>query len=200
MYTGMSLLYPTPPVVERGIALHKMIRLLVHGLGGEGYLTFMGNEFGHPEWLDFPREGNNSSYHYARRQWNLVDDQNLRYCQLNAFDAAMNKAETKHGWLSSDPGYVSRKHEDDKIIAFERGGHLFVFNFHTSKSFTDYKIGVWESGTYQVALETDSADYGGFSRIDATVKHHTFDEGYDGRRFSLNLYLPCRSAMVLVKM
>ena len=71
MYTGMSLLYPTPPVVERGIALHKMIRLLVHGLGGEGYLTFMGNEFGHPEWLDFPREGNNSSYHYARRQWNL---------------------------------------------------------------------------------------------------------------------------------
>ena len=71
MYTGMSLLYPTPPVVERGIALHKMIRLLVHGLGGEGYLTFMGNEFGHPEWLDFPREGNNSSYHYARRQYNL---------------------------------------------------------------------------------------------------------------------------------
>ena len=174
MYTGMSLLYPTPPTVERGIALHKMIRLLVHGLGGEGYLTFMGNEFGHPEWLDFPREGNNSSYHYARRQWNLgrrwdlnfenrftyinlhskitnnskfnkyfvvsVDDQNLRYCQLNAFDAAMNKAETKWGWLSSDPGYVSRKHEDDKIIAFERGGHLFVFNFHTSKSFTDYKV------------------------------------------------------------
>ena len=69
-----------------------------------------------------------------------VDDQNLRYCQLNAFDAAMNKAETKWGWLSSDPGYVSRKHEDDKIIAFERGGHLFVFNFHTSKSFTDYKV------------------------------------------------------------
>jgi len=199
MYTGMSLLYPTPPVVERGIALHKMIRLLVHGLGGEGYLTFMGNEFGHPEWLDFPREGNNSSYHYARRQYNLVDDQNLRYCQLNAFDAAMNKTETKYGWLSSDPGYVSRKHEDDKIIAFERGGHLFVFNFHTSKSFTDYKIGVWESGTYQVALETDSADYGGFSRIDTGVKHQTFNEGWDGRRFSLNLYLPSRTAMVLVR-
>ena len=77
MYTGMSLLYPTPPVVERGIALHKMIRLLVHGLGGEGYLTFMGNEFGHPEWLDFPREGNNSSYHYARRQWNLGQNYTL---------------------------------------------------------------------------------------------------------------------------
>ena len=71
MYTGMSLLQPTSPVVDRGMSLHKMIRLLVHGLGGEGYLTFIGNEFGHPEWLDFPREGNNSSYHYARRQWNL---------------------------------------------------------------------------------------------------------------------------------
>lgn len=200
MYTGMSLSSPPSPIVDRGMALHKMIRLIVHGLGGEGYLTFMGNEFGHPEWLDFPREGNNSSYHFARRQWNLVDNENLRYRQLNAFDAAMNKTDEKYGWVSDPvPGFVSWKHEDDKVIAFERAGCLFVFNFHTSKSFTNYKVGIWDSGAYHVVLETDSAEYGGHSRIDTSVQHHTFDEGYAGRRFSLNLYLPCRTALVLAR-
>ena len=91
MYTGMSALHPASDIVNRGIALHKMIRLLVHGMGGEGYLNFIGNEFGHPEWLDFPRAGNNSSYNYARRQWNLVDDESLRYKFLNNFDGAMNR-------------------------------------------------------------------------------------------------------------
>ena len=91
MYTGMSLLHPSNDIVDRGIALHKMIRLIVHGMGGEGYLNFMGNEFGHPEWLDFPRAGNDSSYQHARRQWNLVDDENLKYKFMNAFDSAMNK-------------------------------------------------------------------------------------------------------------
>ena len=92
MYTGMSLINSsTNDIVDRGIALHKMIRLIVHGMGGEGYLNFMGNEFGHPEWLDFPRAGNNSSYQHARRQWNLPDDENLKYKFMNAFDAAMNK-------------------------------------------------------------------------------------------------------------
>ena len=143
MYTGMSSLSPPNSIVDRGMALHKMIRLLVHGLGGEGYLTFMGNEFGHPEWLDFPRVGNNSSYQYARRQWNLVDATNLRYRHLNAFDAAMNKLEGMYGWLADPvPGFVSWKHQGDKIIAFERAGLLFIFNFHTSNSFTDYKAGV----------------------------------------------------------
>merc|ERR1711909_163971 len=116
MYDSMTVLHPLNAVVERGIALHKMIRLVVHGLGGEGYLNFIGNEFGHPEWLDFPRVGNNESYHYARRQWNLVDDQNLRYRHLNQFDAAMNHLENEVGWLASDPGYVSTKHEDDKSL------------------------------------------------------------------------------------
>ena len=78
MYTDMSVLRPMSPVVERGVALHKMIRLVTHAMGGEGYLNFIGNEFGHPEWLDFPREGNGDSYMYARRQWNLVDDTLLR--------------------------------------------------------------------------------------------------------------------------
>jgi len=174
--------------------------LLVHGLGGEGYLTFIGNEFGHPEWLDFPREGNNSSYHYARRQWNLVDDESLRYGQLNAFDAAMNTTEKKYGWLADPiPGFVSWKHEADKVIVFERARVLFVFNFHPSNSFTDYKVGVWDAGTYKVVLDTDSSKYGGHSRIDTTVQHTTFNEEYAGRRFSLNLYLPSRTALVLAR-
>ena len=111
MYTHMSVMSQLTPVISRGLALHKLIRLLTHGLGGEAWLNFIGNEFGHPEWLDFPRIGNEESYHYARRQWNLVDDQLLRYKFLNAFDAAMNKAEESHQWLSAEPGYVSTKHQ-----------------------------------------------------------------------------------------
>ncbi|KAG5837473.1 hypothetical protein ANANG_G00239620 [Anguilla anguilla] len=101
MYTNMSSLIPMTPVIDRGIQLHKMIRLITHGLGGEGYLNFMGNEFGHPEWLDFPRKGNNESYHYARRQYNLLDTGNLRYAQLYAFDREMHRTEDKYGWLAA---------------------------------------------------------------------------------------------------
>merc|ERR1719483_1339463 len=115
IYTGMSCNSGMTPVVDRGMALHKMIRLLVHGLAGEGDLNFMGNEFGHPEWLDFPRAGNGESYHFARRQWNLVDDQSLHYRHLNQFDAAMNHLESEHGWLAADPGHVSTKHEAGKV-------------------------------------------------------------------------------------
>lgn len=141
MYTHMSTMSPPSLVIDRGLALHKMIRLITHALGGEAYLNFIGNEFGHPEWLDFPRVGNNESYHYARRQWHLVDDPMLKYKYLNEFDKGMNHTEAAYGWLDSDPGYVSRKHEGDKIIAFERAGLLFVFNFHMNRSFTDYRIG-----------------------------------------------------------
>ncbi len=101
MYTNMSVLSPLTQIIDRGLALHKMIRLITHGLGGEGWLNFMGNEFGHPEWLDFPRAGNNESYHYARRQYNLVDDDLLRYKFLNLFDSKMNKLEDEYKWLSS---------------------------------------------------------------------------------------------------
>ena len=83
--------------VSRGMALHKMIRLLTQTLGGEAYLNFMGNEFGHPEWIDFPREGNGNSYDYCRRQWNLMYDTNLRYGQLGDFDKAMNSIEARFG-------------------------------------------------------------------------------------------------------
>ncbi|MXQ82054.1 hypothetical protein E5288_WYG012488 [Bos mutus] len=148
MYTNMSVLTPFTPVIDRGIQLHKMIRLITHALGGEGYLNFMGNEFGHPEWLDFPRKGNNESYHYARRQFHLADDDLLRYKFLNNFDRDMNKLEERCGWLSAPQAHVSEKHEDNKIIAFERASLLFIFNFHPSKSYTDYRVGTTLPGKY----------------------------------------------------
>lgn len=182
MYTHMSTLSESSLIIDRGLALHKMIRLITHTLGGESYLNFMGNEFGHPEWLDFPRVGNNESYHYARRQWNLVDDPLLKYKYLNNFDRVMNTTDDKYQWLGSDPAYVSLKHEGDKVIAFERAGLLFVFNFHPSKSYTDYRVGVDVAGTYQVVLSTDDSEFGGFDRIDKNVKHLTDPLGYCGRR------------------
>ena len=81
-----------------------------------------------------------------------MDDHNLLYRCLNQFDAAMNHTEKDHGWLGADSGYVSTKHEDDKIIVFERAGCVFCFNFHPTKSFSDYKIGVDVAGEYRFLL------------------------------------------------
>jgi 1,4-alpha-glucan branching enzyme len=197
MYTHMSKLGDPSMIVDRGIALHKMIRLLTHGLGGEAYLNFMGNEFGHPEWLDFPRIGNNESYHYARRQWSLVKQPHLKYHWLNDFDRAMQKTEESLHWLNCNPGFVSWKHEDDKIIAFERNNLLFVFNFHSNKSFSDYKIGVDKAGCYKIVLCTDDKEFGGFDRLDKSVDHFTFPEGYAGRANHMCLYIPSRAGFVL---
>ncbi|XP_044740805.1 1,4-alpha-glucan-branching enzyme [Chrysoperla carnea] len=199
MYTHMSTLSPPSDIIDRGIALHKLIRLITHGLGGEGYLNFMGNEFGHPEWLDFPRQGNNNSYHYARRQFNLADDPLLKYKYLNSFDAAMNHLEEKYGWLHSNPGYVSMKHESDKVIAFERAGLVFVFNFHPNQSFSDYAVGVEEPGEYKVVLSSDDSQFGGYDRIDHKVPHFTIPDGYAGRRNRMLVYIPCRTATVYGK-
>lgn len=199
MYTHMSTLSSPSSIIERGISLHKLIRFLTHGLGGEAYLNFIGNEFGHPEWLDFPREGNNSSYLYARRQWNLVDDDLLKYKFLNEWDAAMNHAEARYQWLSHGPAYVSWKHQDDKVIVFERNGVVFVFNFHPTKSFADYKIGLEGSGQYKIILCSDESRFGGYDRIDMSVPFFTSDEGYAGRRHSLQVYIPTRCAIALAK-
>ena len=198
MYDFMSTISPMTPVIERGIALHKMIRLLTHALGGEAWLNFEGNEFGHPEWLDFPREGNNSSYHYARRQFNLVDDDLLRYKFLNNFDRAMNTVEDKYKWLTSnDSGWVSCKHGGDKVIAFERSKCLFIFNFHPTQSFADYRVGVNSPGKYKVILDSDAPEFGGQSRIDSTVPHFTQDYKFGGRENSVLVYIPSRTCIVL---
>lgn len=193
MYWYMSKVTPPSDIIDRGIALHKMIRFVTHALGGEAWLNFMGNEFGHPEWLDFPREGNNSSYHYARRQWSLVDDNLLKYEYLNSWDEAMNKLEEKYGWLAAHPGYVSTKHEGDKVIVFERAQLLFVFNFHPTKSFTDYKVGIHGGGEYRVVLNSDEKRFGGYERIDPNVPAFTKEEPFNGRSHSLMVYIPSRT-------
>ena len=151
--------------VDRGIALHKMIRLLTQSLGGEGYLCFMGNEFGHPEWIDFPREGNNFSYHYCRRQWNLLRDQSLRYGQLCEFDLAMNKWEALLGIMPAEHQFLTLSHEEDKLIVFEKGPALFIFNFHTNKSFEDYRIGTLWSSDHVIVFDSDRPEFGGHNRL-----------------------------------
>ena len=199
MYTNMSTLTPLTPVIDRGMALHKMIRLLTHGLGGEGYLNFEGNEFGHPEWLDFPREGNQNSFWYARRQLNLTEDHLLRYRFLNDFDAAMNTTEDKYGWLHAPQAFISLKHEGDKIIVFERAGVVFAFNFNTTQSFADYRIGIEEPGTYKIVLDTDSKAFGGFGRNDESTRFFTTPMEWNGRKNWTHIYLPSRTAIILAK-
>ncbi|CAL4124896.1 unnamed protein product, partial [Meganyctiphanes norvegica] len=197
MYTSMSTLSPPNLIIDRGLALHKMIRLITHGLGGEGYLNFMGNEFGHPEWLDFPRKGNNESYQYARRQWNLSEDPMLKYKYLNAFDAAMNKTEEEHGWLSGGPGYTSLKHEGDKVIVFERSSCIFIFNFHPTRSYTDYKIGVGATGKFRIVLDSDAEEFGGHKRLNHDTEYISHPEPWNDRPNHMFVYIPCRVAFVL---
>ncbi|KAK5096289.1 alpha-1,4-glucan branching enzyme [Exophiala xenobiotica] len=197
IYTHMSTLTEFTPVIERAISLHKMIRLVTHALGGEGYLNFEGNEFGHPEWLDFPRAGNDNSFWYARRQFNLPDDKLLRYKFLNEFDRAMQLTEEKYGWLHHPQAYVSLKNETDKVLVFERAGLLWIFNFHPTKSFTDYRVGVEEAGTYRIVLDTDWPEFGGFNRNDRNTRFFTTDLAWNNRRNFTQVYIPCRTALVL---
>ena len=192
MYTNMSLLSPLTPTIERGIALHKIIRLLVYALGGEGYLNFSGNEFGHPEWLDFPRDGNGNSFQHARRQYNLADDPLLRYKQLRDFDAALMRVDV----LAAPQAYVSLKHESDRVIAFERNDLLFVINLHSTKSYTDYRVGVEKPGKYHVALCSDDALFGGYNRVEKG-DFFTVNESWCGRANYVQVYLPTRTALVL---
>ncbi|MFZ5940747.1 MAG: alpha amylase C-terminal domain-containing protein [Bacteroidota bacterium] len=182
-------------VVDRGIALHKMIRLITISTAGNGYLNFMGNEFGHPEWIDFPREGNNWSYKYARRQWSLTDNPDLKYHWLADFDREMIRFILRAGILGTDCEF-SRADQNDLVIAFERNGYVFAFNFHPSKSYTGYGIAV-RAGKYKTVLSTDDTAFGGYDRIDRSTIHRTFPEKSFGLRQKLNLYLPSRTGQVL---
>ncbi len=192
MYTGMNK-FGGNMVVDRGIALHKMIRLLTSTVAGEGYLNFMGNEFGHPEWIDFPREGNGWSYHYCRRQWSLVDNKALRYEELNNFDKAMIsliKKERLMGKLAESRWLDN----GDKIIMYNKGDVIFAFNFHPSGSFEGYFVPVLKEGDYKVILTTDQGDFGGEGRVDTTYIYKT-EETEDGR-IGFKCYLPSRCAIV----
>lgn len=180
-------------VIDRGVALHKMIRLVTLATAGDGYLTFMGNEFGHPEWIDFPREGNGWSYKYARRQWSLSDNPLLRYMPLRDFDKAMVHLFEENSILASKPSCL-RCDEEKKILIMERGGFLFVFSFHPVESFADYGFEAPE-GEYRVVLDSDAKEFDGFGRNDDSVAHITAP-GRDGRSV-IKLYVPNRSAVVL---
>ncbi|KAE9603503.1 1,4-alpha-glucan-branching enzyme 1, chloroplastic/amyloplastic [Lupinus albus] len=180
MYSGMSCLTDSSPTIERGIALHKMIHFITMALGGEGYLNFMGNEFGHPDWVDFPREGNGWSYEMCRRQWNLVDTDHLRYKFMNAFDRAMNLLDDKFSFLASNKQIVSSTNEEDKVIVFERGDLVFVFNFHPENTYEGYKVGCDLPGKYRVALDSDAWEFGGRGRVGHDADHFTSPEGIPG--------------------
>ena len=191
MYTSM-LVTDKDIEVERGMALHKMIRLITIATAGDGYLNFMGNEFGHPEWIDFPREGNNWSFKYARRQWNLADNKKLKYFFLNEFDKEMVNLISEENTLSNKPiGII--QNNSDSVIIFKRGNLIFAFNFNPTTSFTDYGFEV-DSGKYNIVLNTDNSSFGGGNLNDDSLVHQSILENGVHR---LKLYLPSRSAMVL---
>ncbi len=187
-------------MAHRGIALHKMIRLLTASTINGGYLNFMGNEFGHPEWIDFPREGNGWSHKHARRQWNLVDNKELCYHYLGDFDAAMTHLLTGVKDIQESPVVEIWHNDGDQVLAYRRKNLIFVFNFHPNKSFTDYGFLV-PTGAYDVVLNTDNPDFGGFGSSDDSIRHFTnFDPLYKkDKKEWLKLYIPARSAVVLKK-
>lgn len=190
MYTSMNL-ESQSMAVDRGMALHKMIRLVTLFTATGGYLTFMGNEFGHPEWIDFPREGNGWSYKYARRQWSLMKADYLRYHFLSDFEREM-LAIFKD---LPEPSFPYRYYDYDptQVLAFGRGDYLIVFNFSPSTSYTNYGIPV-PAGRYNIVLSTDEGRFGGFDRNDMFFVFYTQNMGGQDM---LNLYLPSRSAMIL---
>jgi 1,4-alpha-glucan branching enzyme len=178
-------------VIDRAVALHKVIRLVTLATAGNGYLTFMGNEFGHPEWIDFPREGNGWSYHHARRQWRLADDPLLRYHELGDFDRAMMELCERSRLLEAGRPHGLWEHVADQVLAFERAGLVFVFNFNPVQSFTGYGIPVREGrGEYRLVLDSDAAAFGGFQRVNPDVRYPVLDH-------RVTLYIPNRSALVL---
>lgn len=188
-------------VVNRGIALHKMIRLITASTMNGGYLNFMGNEFGHPEWIDFPREGNGWSCKYARRQWDLVDNKNLLYHTMADFDADMLKLLKGVKSFQTTPVQEIWHNDEDQVLAFQRKDLIFVFNFNPKKSFTDYGFLV-TPGKYMAVLNTDSPLYGGNGLTDDTVEHFTVADPLYAREKKewLKIYIPARTAVVLKKM
>ena len=195
MYTDMNC-ESRDPVIDRGMALHKMIRLATATLGGEGYLNFMGNEFGHPEWIDFPREGNGWSYFYCRRQWHLADDGLLRYRFLEAFDREMI-ALIRDGDLYQDPPVCRFIDADKQVLVYERGGLTFVLNFHPTRSYEGYFVETPSVGQYRTVLSTDRGEFGGWDRISESYVYEAALQP-DGKP-RIPIYLPARTGLCLKK-
>lgn len=187
-------------MAKRGIALHKMIRMATLASINGGYLNFMGNEFGHPEWIDFPREGNGWSHKYARRQWNLVDNKELCYHYLGDFDRTLISVIKNEKHFNKTPIEEIWHNDGDQILAFSRGNLVFVFNFSPTRSFADYGFLVPE-GSYDVVLNTDAKEFGGFGFADDSIRHFTNPDPLyaDQHKGWLKLYIPARSGVVLRK-
>jgi len=198
MYFSMHVAYPSL-IIDRGLALHKAIRLMTMACAQNGYLNFMGNEFGHPEWIDFPREGNGWSYHYARRQWSLRDDESLRYKFLADFDVKMlDLVKNDESFFNSKAEFI---HDNipDQIIIFSRGKYIFIFSFNPTESFPDYGF-IVTKGNYKVALTIDSAEFGGLQRVDENYIYES--KPLSDKEFSdsqLQIYIPNQTAIVLEK-
>jgi len=197
MYFNMRKDQPNM-AVDRGIALHKMIRLATLSCAGGAYLNFMGNEFGHPEWIDFPRQGNNWSYAHARRLWSLEDNQDLKYCWLSDFDREMITLVKKSKLIDIPEVKWAYDHKGNKILVYSRGNYLFVFNFHPNESFVDYGIPL-SASKYKIVLNTDEERFGGQNRIDDQLTYYTHPSGGLTSQHYLLLYMPARTAMVLEK-
>ena len=180
------------PGAARALALHKLIRLLTLATGGEGYLTFIGNEFGHPEWVDFPRAGNDWSYRFARRQWSLGDNPDLKFSQLGAFDKALVHMAREQHLLAAGPAVLLKHDQENQVLVFERAGLVFIVNCHVERSLSDYRFWVTEEGAYRVVLSSDNARFGGFDRPDEAFEYETFEH-------QLSLYVPSRVALVLAR-
>ena len=191
MYTSMSKFTPSI-IVDRGIALHKMIRLFTISLGGNAWLNFMGNEFGHPEWIDFPRLENGWSYKHARRQWSLVDDENLKFAWLNEYDKEMLKFVKENNIMNAEPAWLMNADEEHKTIVFERNNLIFVFNWG-SESIPDYEINVKSTGDYEIVFSSDDKEFGGFENINKEVVFPS--EARDEQVF-MKIYNVSRTAVV----
>ena len=195
MYTAMDK-GNNDPVIERGVALHKLIRFITATAGGDGYLNFMGNEFGHPEWIDFPREGNGWSHFYCRRQWSLADSPFLKYSYLNEFDRAMIGLVNESGLLKKAPRSLFVDKEK-QVLVYERGGYIFAFNFSPTNAYEGYRIPTVTRGKYKAVLSTDEIQFGGYGRI-STEYVYTATAG-KGEQPSFLIYLPARTAVCLGK-
>ncbi len=194
MYFSMRKDQPNM-IVDRGMALHKMIRLITASTAAGAYLNFMGNEFGHPEWIDFPREGNNWSYAHARRIWSIAENNDLRYHWLGDFDAQMIRIINEHKLLDIPEVWKIWENKADQVLAFTRGNLLFIFNFSPSNSYVDYGF-PFEPFKFKPLLNTDSAYYGGYGRFDERIVYYTMPEDKGPYANLLKLYLPSRTAMV----
>ena len=192
MYFHMNV-YDQNLVIDRGIALHKLLRLFTISLGGDGYLNFIGNEFGHPEWVDFPREGNNWSHHYARRQWSLVDNKELKYQYLANWDKAMIHTIKENNILASKPARQLHMDGSNKVIVFERNNLVFIFNFGSLNSIFGYEFRAPEKGNYRIVLNSDRSNFGGFDRVDDGIDYPADEDQ------KLRVYLTNRTALVMKK-